>query len=578
MYRYQTIRLNMTGTDVEDTPPDNLTAWLCINRSDGSWFNTSIGHDSADFYELDFQIPLGDDWLGPTNFYLRLNDTDSGEDFKSLVNITIINNPPVISNELENASIIMYRSQTIRINLTGIDVEDNPPNNLTAWLCINRSDSSWSNNSINYLSGDFYELDFQIPLGDVWLGPTNFYLRLNDTDNGEDFKSLVNITILNNNPDVNYQSNNISANIYRSEVIQVNISTVDVEDLELTVLFCLNLSNGSWDNQTMINWTLNNFSIYYTIPLMDIYLGFVHLYVQVNDSDYGITLISLYNFTILNNDPEIISTLTNYSQPIYLNDTLWVNSTVTDIEDLPPDGLTVFLCWHLESNSWYNVSMSNLTQSFFEINFTIPNNQIFIGYHHLYIRANDSDYGKDLADLGFINITYRLTGIIQYLNNTEINNETLDFNDTIWIKIYYYRLSDNSPLPSANAYITCNSHPSVVDGEEMTNLLNGNYSWYFNPNSSGDYLFSVNISHLGFLLQEVQFEVSVRGATELISYLNGTERINIDSYFDQCINITVLYNDTSNDKPINGSIVNIEIESTLYNMTEIGDSGYYYIV
>jgi len=77
-------------------------------------------------------IPNDDVYLGMTKLYIKLNDTDGGVSFISLVNITILNNVPIITNPQNNATAQMYRSQTIQANLTGTDIEDSPPNDLTA--------------------------------------------------------------------------------------------------------------------------------------------------------------------------------------------------------------------------------------------------------------------------------------------------------------------------------------------------------------------------------------------------------------------------------------------------------------
>ncbi|MHA1271664.1 MAG: hypothetical protein ACTSPY_17865, partial [Candidatus Helarchaeota archaeon] len=57
----------------------------------------------------------------PTTIYIRLNDTDSGVHFISLINITILNNNPIINNEQSNGTAQMYRSQVLMVNLTGTD-------------------------------------------------------------------------------------------------------------------------------------------------------------------------------------------------------------------------------------------------------------------------------------------------------------------------------------------------------------------------------------------------------------------------------------------------------------------------
>ncbi|MHA1232748.1 MAG: hypothetical protein ACTSPQ_19115, partial [Candidatus Helarchaeota archaeon] len=62
-----------------------------------------------------------------------------------------------------------------------------------------------------------------------------------------------------------------------------------------------------------------------------------------------------------------------------------------------------------------------------------------------------------------------------------------------------------------------------------------------------------NVSRLGFELKKVWFNVSVRGATQIVPYLNGTQTININAYFDEIINITCLFNDTEKNQPISNA-------------------------
>ena len=149
-------------------------------------------------------------------------------------NITVLNNPPVISNQLHNGTGQIYRAQKLWVNLTGTDIED-ASDILTSYLCINRSDNSWFNTSIPFQSVSFFELNFTIPNDDVYLGLTKLYIVLNDSDLGLDFVSLVNITIINNLPIISNQANVKTTEIVKTFKKSKFLKTKEITELEIAL-------------------------------------------------------------------------------------------------------------------------------------------------------------------------------------------------------------------------------------------------------------------------------------------------------------------------------------------------------
>ncbi|MHA1271663.1 MAG: hypothetical protein ACTSPY_17860 [Candidatus Helarchaeota archaeon] len=373
MYRNQVMRINATITDIEDVPP-NITAYICLNRSDGIWVNFSMTNLSQTFFELNLTLPLLDAYLGALQVYIMANDSNNGKTLTNIKNLTVLNNNPVISNEQSNGTSQMYRSQVLMVNLTGTDVEDTYPD-LTAYLCINRS-GGWYNTSIGHISGDFYELNFTIPNDDVYLGLTNFYVRLNDTDSGIHLVSLINITILNNNPVISNEQSNGTTQMYRSQVLMVNLTGTDVEDTypNLTAYLCINRSGG-WYNTSISHISGDFYELNFTIPNDDVYLGLTNFYIRLNDTDSSVHFVSLINITILNNNPVISNEQSNGTAQMYRSQVLMVNLTGIDVEDTYPN-LTAYLCIN-RSGGWYNTSISHISGDFYELNFTIPNDDLY---------------------------------------------------------------------------------------------------------------------------------------------------------------------------------------------------------
>ncbi|MFX1294609.1 MAG: hypothetical protein ACFFD2_07125, partial [Promethearchaeota archaeon] len=155
MYRNQTLRVNATVTDLEDSYPD-LTVFLCINYNGGSkWNNISMISLGNDFFEYNFTIPNFNDYLGEMNVIIYANDSDDGWVEVSFSTINVKNNLPVIINQQSNQTAEMFRTQTIRVNATVTDVEDVSPQ-LSVYLCIDIPGGGWNNISM-VASGNFFE-------------------------------------------------------------------------------------------------------------------------------------------------------------------------------------------------------------------------------------------------------------------------------------------------------------------------------------------------------------------------------------------------------------------------------------
>ncbi|MHA1428209.1 MAG: hypothetical protein ACTSQI_19675, partial [Candidatus Helarchaeota archaeon] len=76
---------------------------------EAQWNNNSMTVN-GNFFEVNFTIPNADEYLGQLDVYIRANDTDYGWIEVSLGSITVLNNQPVISNELSNQTASMYRN------------------------------------------------------------------------------------------------------------------------------------------------------------------------------------------------------------------------------------------------------------------------------------------------------------------------------------------------------------------------------------------------------------------------------------------------------------------------------------
>ncbi|HUX99321.1 MAG TPA: hypothetical protein VMV49_07170, partial [Candidatus Deferrimicrobium sp.] len=254
MYRNEAIWLNATITDLEDAYPV-LTPYLCIHINGAQWNNISLSSLGGDLFGYTFTIPNADTYLGQLDIRIRANDSDNGWTEISLGTVNVLNNQPVITNELSNQSAMMYRDQTIWANATITDVEDSPPTDLTAFLCIYLVEEVQWNNLSMAVTGNFFEYNFTIPTTDIYLGQIQVRIRAADTDGGWAETFLGTVTVINNQPVITNELTNQTSSMYRDQTIWANATITDVEDsppTDLTAFLCIYLvEEVQWNNLSM---------------------------------------------------------------------------------------------------------------------------------------------------------------------------------------------------------------------------------------------------------------------------------------------------------------------------------------
>ncbi|MFX1296388.1 MAG: hypothetical protein ACFFD2_16235, partial [Promethearchaeota archaeon] len=203
---------------------------------------------------------------------------------------------------------------------------------------------------------------------------------------------------------------------------------------QLTVYLCIDIPGGGWNNISMV--TSGNFFEYnFTIPTSNDYLGSMEVIIRANDANGGWVEVSMGFVEIKNNLPSIINPLSNHTSIMYRNDTIRINTTISDIEDAPPSDLTAYLCLNLSSSSWYNTSMVYLGSGFVELNWTIPDTDQFNGLIFMYVRVNDSNMGFKNALIGIIEVIGRPTNFTIFLNGTIAVYTEIDFEDIINVTV-----------------------------------------------------------------------------------------------------------------------------------------------
>lgn len=335
----------------------------------------------------------------------------------------------------------------------------------------------------------------------------------------------------------------------------------------------------TWINLTMSYISNDLYALNYTIPNQDIFLGLMQFYISLNDSDFGYvdTLINITN--VQNNPPQIASAYSNHTAQIYRNETVYVNSSASDIEDLPPTDLQAFLCLNLSSSTWYNVSLNYSGGSLFELNWMIPNSNTFNGLIFLYVNTTDTEGSGDLYALGTMEVIGRPTNYTIYLNGTESLYTEIDYDATLNFTAYYYDLQSSSGLNLADVLISCTSHPSVALNTPMDNIGLGNYSFQFDPDSGGLYNFLIDANYTGFETQQISFNILVKGNTNLTVYMNASVRNYQQIYYDQILNITAFYFNQTSLQGIDTASTNLTVlvNNSYYNMVNNGLGNYSWI-
>ncbi|MHA1251346.1 MAG: hypothetical protein ACTSRP_15255 [Candidatus Helarchaeota archaeon] len=192
------------------------------------------------------------------------------------------------------------------------------------------------------------------------------------------------------------------------------------------------------------------------------------------------------------------------------------------------------------------------------------------------IKINASLYGyQTVEQTRYIMVEPLPTNVTVYLNDTKTTYYIIDKNDTINITVYFENILRGTPIVDGFVNITCISNPSIADKFPMTSIGNGNYTWKFDPTSSGRFNFVINGTKVGHIMSSRQFTIVV-GFTDIVTYLNGQKQSSIDIYYDEVVNITAFYNDTSIGSGITGASLNLTVlwNNTLYNMKELSDGNY----
>ncbi|MFX1296389.1 MAG: carboxypeptidase-like regulatory domain-containing protein [Promethearchaeota archaeon] len=518
--------------------------------------------------------------IEPGDLQFIINATKYGYIYaETIITIHVLNYNPMILDIKTNATASMYRNDTFMVNATIIDPEDSYPN-LFAYLCLNLSFNTWYNSSLSYISNDFFALNFTIPNENIFLGFIQLYISANDSDGAIVEVLFFTIYVSNNLPAISSQQSNQTVEMFRSETIRTNVTVTDVEDVppQLTVYLCISIPAGGWNNISMVV-NGNFFEYNFTIPTSNDYLGSMEVIIRANDSNDGWVEVSMGFVEVKNNLPSIINPLSNHTSIMYRNDTIRINATFSDIEDAPPSDLTAYLCLNLSSSSWYNTSMAYLGSSFWELNWTIPDTDQFMGLIFLYLRINDTNGGVDVEFIDTIQVIGRPTNFIIYLNGSIAVYTEIECDQTINITAYFYEIQKGSSLIDANVNITCLTNPMVAQNTPMSNLGNGNYSWIFNAISGGQFIFVINGSRSGFQTKQIQLTISVKATANFTIYLNNSISTYYELYSNQILNITTYYFNETNGQGIDMAICNLTVfeNNTLYTMINIGNGNYSWI-
>ena len=121
------------------------------------------------------------------------------------------------------------------------------------------------------------------------------------------------------------------------EVFEVTATITDTEDVDpdLNGSLCIQLPSAAWYNTSLSYLSGDLFGINLTIPLSDIFLGNIDVYIEARDSDYGYDVTTLITtITVLNNQPQITGPTTNATGTMYRDEVFEVTATITDIEDI----------------------------------------------------------------------------------------------------------------------------------------------------------------------------------------------------------------------------------------------------
>jgi hypothetical protein len=212
--------------------------------------------------------------VDPNNSIKELNENNN-EAWKNVAIIEYLN----VTIDYPPNEQSFYRGQTIWLNSTVTSSCGNP----TSY------DVYWYNESSFIGKGE--DIQWAIPLDDGLLGKKNITAYANSTGNYLASSKSINITILNNNPNVTKPRFNVTpAEVESGNGIQILCDAYDLEDCPspASCSVKVNISildlNGNWNNATA-SQTGNTFYIDYIAPYYP--LGNYTVYCSVLDTDNG---------------------------------------------------------------------------------------------------------------------------------------------------------------------------------------------------------------------------------------------------------------------------------------------------
>jgi hypothetical protein len=269
----------------------NITVW---NIGDATAYNVNVScYENGRLFDSKIipTIPVGSSYQTYCNWTVSC-----------LTNISVKVDPGNFIKELnENNNEAWQRASIIEYLNVTIDYPKNEQSfyrGQTIWLnsTINSScgnpmpyDVYWYNESTFIGKGE--DIQWTIPLDDGLLGKKNITAHANSTSNYIADSKSINITILNNVPNVTKPRFNVTpAEVESGNGIQILCDAYDLEDCpsSASCLIRVNISildpNGNWNNATA-SQTGNTFYIDYIAPYYP--LGNYTVYCIVVDTDNG---------------------------------------------------------------------------------------------------------------------------------------------------------------------------------------------------------------------------------------------------------------------------------------------------
>jgi len=330
--------------------------------------------------------------VDPNNLIKELNESNN----EAWQNVSIIEYLNVTIDYPANDQ-SFYRWQTIWLNSTVTSSCSNSPLHTTYWY----NESTFIN------SGD--DIQWTIPLDDALLGRKNITAYANSTGNYIAGSKSINITILNNIPNVTKPSFNVTPpEVQSGDGIKITCDAYDLEDCP-SPAYCVvkvNISildpSGNWDNASA-SQIGNTFYRDYTAPYSP--LGNYTVYCSVLDTDNG------YNESL----PSTFLVYQNATVTVNLNASYyWWNDGVKVFGNVKRrDGSVVSLSdvkIYLENN--LICSTTTYSDGNYVCDFIAPSQ---IGNYNLFVKVTDVQTGKI-----FVNSTLLIVKVTYGVNETEI--------------------------------------------------------------------------------------------------------------------------------------------------------------